>query len=1039
MKAARRFVYWTLLAFSWCATGALQAQNTSFSFTLDEPCKTSAGVYSLDGTLVRTLWSKQRYYAAGSYTAEWNGLDDSSNAVPAGAYEIKLLQHNTEYVWDGAIGNTSAELSGPTVHEGFWPVADMAISGTKAFYVSGYDEGKYDFRSFLTTDPQHVESAWFWIYSAQFNRVSSVPGEINDLNWRWVAADANWVYFACSGTPNPNNTSVPNAYPGCVVACNVADNSPAYFSQGIQIINNGANSPFPNGIYVGTQPGLSGLAVQPNGNLLAVSVGPDNKVYLMDKRAGTTLNSFAVFSPGRLNFSPNNTLWVISGTSVICYTNLSSTPSVVLTIPNFSEPLDVAVSSTNANLILVADGGASQQVKAFNSTGASLWTYGQAGGYQANGPAVTTNKFWFNNGQGDGTFLSFAPDGSFWVGDGGNDRSLHFSSAGGYLEQIMYQPHSYVAAVDQNNPSRVFNQFLEFSVDYTKPLQQGWALVNNWGANLPAVNISWDPGLYEVTTFTNGRTYALIDNDSYGYVMSELCELTTNGLRLTGLYPAWSTNRGWISFGPDGSARRTTIGSATWYEDTLSGFDANNNPLWNPDALIASASQGSTDPVPRCCSFGNIRATISSNNILISFDQTLNDGWHLGGINVGGNSWLWKASPAVGTMNGCGTYEISNGVQYAGNTLQALDRNVVFGYHGEFFRGAGQACQNMHYYDDGLFVGQFGEATPGHFAYEGALPGSAGNAHCPNLLKTANGDYYLWVNDESDHGPQRWHFVNARNIREQVGIGALGGTITLSDQIHNFPSGVTGQNGNQSGQLSWQPVTGATSYNIRYSLINGGPYSVLAGHTTNLSCVVGGLSNGVTYYFAVTALQGGIEGTPSEQVPINAFDTTQNVLCAGSMSEGGQFTPVVEISSTAAFLGQPSYIGAEHLTGVLDLRELDYYGYGNLQNQTVGTEGYAIYDWQGAATVLTNLVGPFTLTPSSGWIDIGNLERAYRVDESFLTFSNGMVANPLASVSIGVSDTNFHYLTVVSPAEFNYPRIFSLSTLGRKYGDVFYT
>ena len=225
----------------------------------------------------------------------------------------------------------------------------------------------------------------------------------------------------------------------------------------------------------------------------------------------------------------------------------------------------------------------------------------------------------------------------------------------------------------------------------------------------------------------------------------------------------------------------------------MSGFDASNNPRWNSDKLIASAPDGSTDPVPRDSSFGNIRATISSNNILISFDQSLNNGYHLGGIAVGASTWLWKASPAVGFMNGRGTYEISNGLTYAGNTLQAIDRNVIYGYHGEFFRGEGQAGQTMHFYDDGLFVGQFGEASPGHSAYEGALPGFAGNGHCPNLVKTTTGDYYLWVNDESDHGPQRWHFVNARNIREQIGIGALGGTITLSNQTYDFPSGVTGQ------------------------------------------------------------------------------------------------------------------------------------------------------------------------------------------------------------------------------------------------------
>ncbi len=58
-----------------------------------------------------------------------------------------------------------------------------------------------------------------------------------------------------------------------------------------------------------------------------------------------------------------------------------------------------------------------------------------------------------------------------------------------------------------------------------------------------------------------------------------------------------------------------------------------------------------------------------------------------------------------------------------------------------------------------------------------SLPGFAGNGQCPNLMETTNGDYYLWVNDENAHGPQRWHFVNARNIREQSGGGSLGGVI----------------------------------------------------------------------------------------------------------------------------------------------------------------------------------------------------------------------------------------------------------------------
>jgi hypothetical protein len=1231
-----------------CATATVEAQSTTFSFTLDEPCKTSAGVFASDGSLVRTLWSKTRYYAPGTYSEVWDGLDDHTNAVSAGVYEIVVLQHNTEYLWDGAIGNTSDELSGPTVHKGFYPMRGMSIDGTNGYYVSGYNEGGYDFRNFFTTDPQRVIMSW---------GADGQPANIYDPTWNWTTTDGKWVYFACSAATNPTNTDSDD-YPGFIVASLVGDSAPAYsayFTQGVPIVNGAdTNTVYPNGIYVGTQAGLTGLAVQQNGPFLAASVVPDNQVYLLGKYSGAPAAQFYVNSPRRLSFSPDGNIWVISGNNVVCYSNLTvsgseptnglvawyplagdvndysgngnngaaegdpsyttgesgaadsaisldgfnqyislghpsvydfgtndftiqvwfetdstsspqqllacddisgrqfifdindlsegtlsaylfssdtnylgygsgnillpntwymatlvksgnvpgalalylddslvasfaafandfpltvqatasevdigrrtysgyedffsgsisgvrvynralsgnevvalyasglnvpvSSYSPVVTLSNFSEPLDVAVCPTNSDLVLVADGGSKEQIEAFNSAGTPLWTYGQPGGYQANGVAVATNKFWFYDGETDGTFLCFAPDGSFWVGDGGNFRSMHFSATCDYLEQIMYQPHSYVAAVDQNNPSRVLNQFLEFDVDYSKPLAQAWTLVNNWLVGVPAGNISWNAGLYEVTTFPNGRVYALIDDDTYEFARSELCELITNQLRLTGLYPGWSANRGWISLGADGSARNCTIGAPTWYEATLSGFDESNNPEWNPLTLIATAPAGSYDPVPRGESFGNIRTTISTNNVLISFDQSLNDGFHLGGIRVGGNSWLWEASPPVEWFNGFGGYEIDNSVVYGGNTLQAVGRNVIYGYHGEFYYGQGQAAQNMHFYDDGLFVGQFGESDVGHFIGEGALPGYAGNAQCPSLIKTSSGDYYAWVNDEGDHGPQRWHFVNARNIREQSNSVTLGGTTTLTSPPCGFPTGVNGKNGNQSGELSWLPVPGASSYNVRYSLMNGGPYCSVAGSTTNLDYVVGGLNNGQTYYFAVTAIQAGTEGIPSEQVPINPFDTSQTVLCTGSMTEGGLYTPVIDVNSSAPGSGQPSYVGAEHLTGTLDLRELDYYGYGNLQNETVGTEGYTLYDWQGPGSNLTNVYGPFTVTPGSGWTDVYYLDRQYRVD-NVLGLTDGWTANPVGSVNIGVSDTNFHYLTVVSPDVANWERIFTM-------------
>jgi hypothetical protein len=172
------------------------------------------------------------------------------------------------------------------------------------------------------------------------------------------------------------------------------------------------------------------------------------------------------------------------------------------------------------------------------------------------------------------------------------------------------------------------------------------------------------------------------------------------------------------------------------------------------------------------------------------------------------------------------------------------------------------------------------------------------------------------------------------------------------------------------------------------------------------------------------------------------FDSSQTVLCAGSMTEGGQWTPVIDINTNALTDGQPAWIGAEHLTGVLNLRELDDYGYGNLQNESIGTEGFVLYNWQGFGSTLVALstnvsVGSgsglqpivstiFSIVSGSGWGNIAYLERQYRVN-NVLGTNYGLVSAPLGSINISVSDSKFHYLTVISPAAFNNARMFTLS------------
>jgi len=112
---------------------------------------------------------------------------------------------------------------------------------------------------------------------------------------------------------------------------------------------------------------------------------------------------------------------------------------------------------------------------------------------------VSTDKLWllppvfgtFANAShfSRGSFVAVDDDGDvegLWVNDFGNRRILHLDLSGTELPgSIAYIPSTYRSAVHSGDPSRVFANFMEFSVDYAVPNAQGWALVRNWGAGLP--------------------------------------------------------------------------------------------------------------------------------------------------------------------------------------------------------------------------------------------------------------------------------------------------------------------------------------------------------------------------------------------------------------------------------------------------------------------------------------------------------------------------------------------------------------------------
>jgi hypothetical protein len=973
---------------------------------------------------VRTLWRREPY-AAGSYTVNWDGKDDAGTTLAAGQFQIKLLYHNVRYVWEGAIANTSQLQSGPHVYNGYMPVRDMAAIDTAMFMVAGYNEGQYSLRRFPHANPG---------YPTNVGRVDAYT------SFSLVDSDGTNVYMANNeGGVNSGNTT------SFIYALKARDNSQVAFSAGQTLRLNGnypdqtynsvidldQNSTPPNSVGFTVLPNAAtGLAVQKSGTILAVAHRGQNVIRLFDKTSGTLLRTISASRPGSLSMSPNGDLWAIVGGNVVRYTNLSSNPTIATTITGFANPLALANDPTTDDLVLVADGGSSQQVKAYNRSGSAQWTYGQQGGYPANGNEVRNDKFWFNQSYlSETTFITVAPDRSFWVGDIGNNRCLHFSANRSYINQIMFQAHTYAASVDANDPTRVFSDFMEYKVDYSRPVADSWTLVRNWRVGLDAKYLGFGQGVQQVTTFPNGRTYALVAQPNIFY--PELVELTGTKLRSTGIMPTKNYDSGSVTIQPDGSLaiapyNPSANGTATWLLRTLTGYDATGNPQWSTPAPLASAPTGSQDPYPRPGGAAGVRTPRTSTGLIISFDNSKNNNFHLGAIKVGGNGWAWKASP-TGALDGKGSYDIGNGVQYAGNLVQTAGRNIVYGYHGEFWGGA-QASQWMHFYDNGLVVGQFGETTVGRMASEGVLAGTAGNGLSPCMVMQ-NGETYLWSNDEGGHGPIRWHLVGANSIQEATGTGALNSTITLSTPAVAFPTQVVATPGNAQLQLSWNTVSGAAGYTVRYARTSGGPYTTAATGLTANSYTLGSLQNGTSYYVVVDAKAASGTSATSDEITATPYDPAATVQATGTASSN--YTELL-VNSAAPAAGKPALQVTQPLRYSSDGETLQLDG--------VGSKGYVLYNW-GGVTVPDKLIGfdkinlpssTFIVTKGLGWRNDNYLKYIFKVDGTSGS-DYGLYSNPTGRINIVVNDKNWHYVTAFCPVRFAEARSFriSLTPLGQ--------
>ena len=107
------------------------------------------------------------------------------------------------------------------------------------------------------------------------------------------------------------------------------------------------------------------------------------------------------------------------------------------------------------------------------------------------------------------------------------------------------------------------------------------------------------------------------------------------------------------------------------------------------------------------------------------------------------------------------------------------------------------------------------------------------------------------------NGTVYYYVVSATSCLESVDSTPVSATPTSSGvQVPSAPTGLAASSGPGAKKISltWTASSGATSYNVKRSLVSGGPYTTIATGVTTTSYANTGLSSGTTYYYVVSAV-----------------------------------------------------------------------------------------------------------------------------------------------------------------------------------------
>jgi endo-1,4-beta-xylanase len=250
-------------------------------------------------------------------------------------------------------------------------------------------------------------------------------------------------------------------------------------------------------------------------------------------------------------------------------------------------------------------------------------------------------------------------------------------------------------------------------------------------------------------------------------------------------------------------------------------------------------------------------------------------------------------------------------------------------------------------------------ATAGNAQVSLAWNASAG-ATSYNIRRstTSGGPYTLiagvtgtsFTNTGLTNNTTYFYVVSALNAAGESPNSAQVSATPRAPQPPAAPGGLAATPGNGQVSLSWNASPGATSYRVKRSTTSGGPYTLIASNLTGTSFINTGLTNGITYFYVVSAVNSAGESPNSAQVGATPFQPP-----GGSMTLAATVAPSsnpwwseldISLSHTVSLSSLSITITVQKTPGVVGSGQWSNFPGGFLQIGRTETASTIVYTFQ---------------------------------------------------------------------------------------------